>query len=303
MRILAIILLALFGAVAVWLWGAGGADQVSRWATDTQREVQNAMAGSIRALRTGQPGATLALWGLCFTYGFVHAAGPGHGKLVIGGYGVAARVPAKRLVGLAVASSLAQALTAVVLVYAAIWALGWGRKELTDVADRTMAPLSYALIIGVGLWLLLRGLRKVWRLRTPAHDHHHDHDHHGDGVCDTCGHAHGPTVEQAAEVRSMRDALAVIAAIAIRPCTGAIFLLILTQALGIYWAGIAGAFIMGLGTAAFTGLVALAAVTSRESALAQVASGPGSAKLMAGVEVLAGAVLTVLAAQLLLGSL
>lgn len=301
MRRAALILLALLGALCIWLWGFDGADQVSRWATATQRDVQNAMAAALRALRAGEPGALASLWGLCFAYGFVHAAGPGHGKLVIGGYGVGARVPLRRLLGLALASSLAQAATAVVLVYVAVWALGWGRAQMTEAADQVMAPLSYALIAGVGAWLLLRGVRKAAKLRAkPVHHHDHDHDHSHDGICDTCGHAHGPTIDQAAEVRSLRDAVAVIGSIAIRPCTGAIFLLILTHALGIDWAGIAGAFVMGLGTAAITGSVALAAVGLRESALSQMASSTSTARLMAAAEVLAGALITVLALQLLL---
>ncbi len=302
MRRAALIFLALLVALAVWLWGMGGADQVSRWAAATQRDVQNAMATALRSLKAGEPGALAALWGLCFAYGFVHAAGPGHGKLVIGGYGLGARVPAGRLAGLALASSVAQALTAVILVYAGVWLLGWGRDQMTGLADNVMAPLSYALIAGVGLWLLLRGLRKVLRqLRPPAHSHeHHHHDHdHTDGHCETCGHAHGPSLDQAASVRSLRDALVVIGSIAIRPCTGALFLLILTWRLGIDWAGIIGAIVMGLGTASITVLVALAAVGFRESALAQIASSRGTARLMAGAEVLAGLLVTALALQLL----
>lgn len=302
MRGLALGLLVVIAAAAIWLWAAGGTDVVSRWASETQRDVQNAMAGSIRALQAGRPGALAALWGLCFTYGFVHAAGPGHGKLVIGGYGVAARVAARRLAGLAVLSSLAQAVFAVLVVYGAIWALGWGRSQLTDLADNTMAPLSYALIIGIGLYLTLRGLRKLWRQMRPAsvveHTHHHTHDH--DGTCSDCGHKHGPSVEDAANVKSTRDAFAVIISIAIRPCTGAVFLLILTYALGLHFAGIIGALVMGLGTAAFTGLVALAAVGARESTLAQAASGQGTARVLAIAEIAAGAVLVALAAQLLL---
>lgn len=294
MRRLAVLLLALMLAGAVWLWGFGGADVISRWAAQTQRDVQNAMAASLRALRGGQPGALLALWGLCFSYGFVHAAGPGHGKLVIGGYGLGARVPARRLAGLAVASALAQAMVAVVLVYAALWLLGWGRAQLSETADQIMAPLSYALIAGVGVWLMVRGLRHA---RSQSRPHEHDHDH--DGVCQTCGHAHGPTPDQAAAVRSWRDAVAVVAAIAIRPCTGAIFLLLLTHALGLDWAGIAGALIMGLGTATFTGIVAVAAVGLRESTLAQAVSGPGTARLMICAEIAAGCLVTVLAMQLL----
>lgn len=289
-------LLVTLAGAAVWLWGFGGADAVSRFAAATQRETQNAMASSIRGIKTGQAGALIGLWGLCFTYGFVHAAGPGHGKLIIGGYGVGARVTARRLVGLAFASSLAQALSAVLIVGLALWVFGWGRTQMTDIADRTMAPLSYALIAAVGLWLLLRGLRKAWRLRAPVH-HHHDED----AVCQSCGHAHAPTPAQAANVTSLRDALAVVFSIAVRPCTGAIFLLILTHGLGIMLAGIAGAFIMGLGTASFTAIVAIAAVGARESVLAQTASAPQTAWLIVSAEVIAGGLIALVAMQLLLG--
>ena len=300
MRGLALAILAGAIALVIWVVGFGGNDLISRWATDTQRDVQNAMAQSIRALRAGEGGAMVTLWTLCFTYGFVHAAGPGHGKLIIGGYGLGARVPAKRLVGLAIASSLAQAVTAILLVTVALWLLGWGREQMTTVADQVMAPLSYGLIAAIGLWLMIRGLRSAWRMRRPAHTH--DHAHEGDGVCSTCGHAHGPTIEQAAEVRSVKDAIAVITSIAIRPCTGALFLLILTHALGILWAGIVGTLIMGLGTAAFTGLIALMA-GFRESSLMQAATGTGAARLMVAVEVLVGGVVLVLALQLMLRSL
>lgn len=61
------LLVTLVGA-AVWLWGFGGADAVSRFAAATQRETQNAMAGSIRGIKTGQAGALIGLWGLCFTF-------------------------------------------------------------------------------------------------------------------------------------------------------------------------------------------------------------------------------------------
>ena len=290
-----LVILGSLGAIALWLWAFGGADQAVRLAADTQRDVQNAMAAALRALRAGEPGALATLWGLCFAYGFVHAAGPGHGKLVIGGYGAGTRVPARRLAGMALGASLAQAMTAVLLVYAAVFLFGWGRQETTGVADDVLAPLSYALIGAVGLWLLIRGVRHL----RPQQDHAHE----GDGdVCTSCGHAHGPTLEQAKTVRSLRDALIVIGTIAVRPCTGALFLLILTWRLGIDWAGIIGAFVMGLGTASITVLVAFAAVGFRESALQLVSHG-GVARALAWVEILAGGIVLVLAGQLVLRSL
>ena len=293
MRIAAGVLLAVFAGLALWLWGFGGADDVSRVATEAQRNAQNAMAGSLRALQAGQPGALAGLWGLCFAYGFVHAAGPGHGKLVIGGYGVGARVPLRRLSMLALASSLAQALTAVVFVYTAVLVLGWTRQQVSGAADQVMAPLSYGLIGLIGVYLLWRGIKA---LRTrPAHDHDGGH-------CHTCGHAHGPTVAQAQAMTGWREAVSIIGAIAIRPCTGAVFLLILTWRLDLVWAGIIGSFVMGLGTATITMLVAFAAVGLRESALAQMAGSVTVARMMAAVQMLMGGIVVVLALQLMLRS-
>ena len=110
-------------------------------------------------------------------------------------------------------------------------------------------------------------------------------------------------MEQAEAVTSIRDALAVIAAIAIRPCTGAVFLLILTWRLGLDWAGVVGAFVMGLGTATITMTVALAAVSMRESALAQVAGSTQTARVMAIAQILAGIIVALLSGQLMLRTL
>lgn len=280
-------------ALVLWLWALGGADQIMRLATDTQRDVQNAMAAALRGLRAGEAGALATLWGLCFAYGFVHAAGPGHGKLVIGGYGTGSRVTARRLAGLALAASLAQAVAAILLVYVAALLLGWGRGQMTGLADEVLAPLSYGLIGAVGLWLVARGLRHLWWA-----GHEHPRDGH-DAVCAHCGHAHGPTAAQAAAVHNWRDALIVIGAIAVRPCTGALFLLILTWRFGIDYAGIIGAFVMALGTASITVLVAVTSVGVRESTLRLVNHG-ALARAGAWIEICAGGVVAILAAQLVL---
>ncbi|WP_083225689.1 nickel/cobalt transporter [Neptunicoccus sediminis] len=302
-----ILLIFAVGAAAAMLllWIGGGFDAIAVWAASMQRDFQNAMAGALRGLRAGDPGATLGLMGVCFAYGFFHAVGPGHGKILIGGYGLGARVAMLRLAGIALVSSLAQAVTAVVLVYCGILILGWGSKQLVGAAEDFFAPASYAAILLVGAWLVLRGLRRLWRDRQPhiaAHVQPHDHTGHGE-VCADCGHRHGPTPEEAARVSSLRDLLVLVGAIAMRPCTGAIFLLILTWRMGIVTAGIMGTFAMALGTASVTVAVALAAVGLRESTLQGLRSAPVLRVAVPVLELAAGSIVVIVAAQLLRAAL
>lgn len=292
--VLSLAALALVG-LAIWLWGLGGAGQVTLWAKTGQAETQRAMARLLRALQAGDPGALAALLGLCFAYGFFHAAGPGHGKILIGGYGVAARVGALRLSALALASSLAQALSAVLLVYAGVFVFDLTRQHMVGLAEEFMAPISYGAIALVGVWLALRGTR---RLRALA-DRRHKHDH--DGSCASCGHRHGPALAEAEAVTGWRDAVALIGAVAIRPCTGALFLLILTWRMGLELAGLLGVLAMGLGTASVTLAVALGSVTLREGALARLAEaeGNGVARALPLMEIGAGVIIAALSLQLL----
>ena len=299
-------------AALALVWALGGLEMLGRWAAEVQRALQAPLAGAVRAVKAGEPAAWAGLLSVCFLYGLAHAAGPGHGKFLIGGYGVARRVRLLPLAGVALASSLAQAGVAVALVYAGVLALGWTRERMVGMAEGALAMASWAAIAAIGLWLVWRGARGVLHgLRSEQvaqdgghghdrhdHDHHHDHHHHDHGAECGCGHAHGPTVEEVAQLTGWRDTAALIASVAVRPCSGALFLLILTFQLGIGAAGVAGAFAMGLGVAVVTIGVAVLAVWSREGALA----GLGEARIwrmMPVLELAAGAVIAALALGML----
>ena len=290
---------------AVLFWAYGGMDQLTIWATEGQRKFQNAMARALRGIRSGDPQALATLLIVCFSYGFFHAVGPGHGKVLIGGYGVGRRVGLFKLSSIALMSSLAQAVAAIILVYAGVFVLNWSRKQMVDITEKMMAPISYAAIALIGLWLLWRGLRTFRRQMKARHTHdNHDHNHdHADGTCSGCGHRHAPSADEIAQLHSWRDTLILIAGIAIRPCSGALFLLVLTWRMGIELAGILGALAMGLGTGSVTVAVAIASVLFRGSALKSAGTSQRLALMVPVLEITAGSLVVIIALQLLRSSL
>ena len=293
-----VLTLALVAAVMlVAFWAAGGLDMVQARAMEAQRSFQTALARALRALHGAEPGALATLWGVAFAYGFLHAVGPGHGKFLLGAYGAGTRVPLARMMGMGLAASLAQAGTAIALVYGGVALFALSRAQIEAVSEAWMTPLSLLAIAALGLWLVWRGVRGLARMqaRTPAlavaggghgtHHHHHPHD----APCAECGHRHLPDAGQVARIGSVREAALVIGAIALRPCTGALFLLILTWRMGLEWQGITAALAMGLGTASVTVAVGGLAVMARDGALVWSGRIGRMAALAPAVELLAGA--------------
>ncbi len=279
-----------------WFWFSGGFDRLGLWAAMQQRDFQNAIAGGLRRVRSGEMAAMTGVLAACFAYGLAHAAGPGHGKVLIGGYGVARKVPMLRLSLIALAASLGQAVTAVLLVYTGVLILNLGRERMVDMTEAVMAPISYGAIALIGLWLMWRGLRKLVS-RQQVHDH--VHEGHGE-TCSSCGHAHGPSLDQVDKVGTLREALVLIGGIAVRPCTGALFVQIITWQMGIGLLGVAGAFAMAIGTALITIFVGLAAGGLRGGMLAGLSGAPQFARAVAGIEALAGLAVAFIAGGLLL---
>jgi nickel/cobalt transporter (NicO) family protein len=121
---------------------------------------------------------------------------------------------------------------------------------------------------------------------TSEHFHcHGDHRQHEELEVLPWGHAHGPEPEQLAGPGGWRRGLSAVVAVGLRPCSGAIIVLVFALAQGLFWAGIASTFVMGLGTAITVGAVATLAVGAKGLAksISQKPIGGGGV-LMRGIE-------------------
>jgi nickel/cobalt transporter (NicO) family protein len=233
------------------------------WLREKQRALYGAMSGALRQMRSGSD--SLAAWSLLmlgFGYGIFHAAGPGHGKTVISAWLLATESELKRGILISFLSSIVQALSAIAIVSAVLFVIG-GAVSATRQAAGLLESVSYALIAGLGLYL-------IWTALRPAHAHH-DHHHHDHSHC---GHSHVP---EAKNVRgadwSLAKAASMSMAIGLRPCTGAILVLLAAYPLGLYWAGIASVFAMAVGT--FITVSAIAAIAVYARHIAQRLAGRG----------------------------
>jgi nickel/cobalt transporter (NicO) family protein len=139
-----------------------------------------------------------------------------------------------------------------------------------------------------------------------AHDHHHGHDHDHDDEESVLpwGHAHGPEPEQLAGPGGWRRGLAAIVAVGLRPCSGAIIVLVFALAQGLFLAGIASTFVMGIGTAITVAAIATLAVGAKTVAKRFAATRTGYGTLMLrGIEVGAAVVVIAFGVLLLTGTI
>ncbi len=267
--------------------------------------------------------AVWLLLALSFAYGVFHAAGPGHGKAVISAYMVSSGETAKRGIALSFMAAFVQALSAVTIVSVAAIVFRVTAVTMTRATD-WFEILSYALVALVGGWLLWSktlggghhhhhhhhhhagaseaGHEDHHHHDHDDHDHAHDHDHdhghdhaHGDGAVSGPVRTWGETLSQA---------WSAILAVGVRPCSGAIIVLVFALSQGLFLAGVAATFVMALGTGLTVASLAVLAVTARGVAvrLSGIDS-PVTGRIVRVAEILAAAAVLVLGLVMLGGAL
>ena len=207
--------------------------QAYNWLLTQQQRLNRELANAIKDLKAaGSINAALVLGFIGFSYGVLHAAGPGHGKAIISSYVLANQETVRRGIMLSFLSAFIQALSAIVLVGILAIALNATSMEMR-VAEGWIETVSWAFVTAVGAWLLYGQIRQIiarrqaapansgaGKIRThthsrtsvPATAHREDHVHTHDCGCahdhsqtqpshahehahdhdDCCGHAHMP---------------------------------------------------------------------------------------------------------------
>jgi ABC-type nickel/cobalt efflux system permease component RcnA len=263
------------------------------WILSVQSGFYASLQSGVREMK--QNGSALySLLLVGFAYGVFHAAGPGHGKGVISAYLVADEKALRKGFALSLAAALVQALVAIAIVAIVSLALRATASTMNKLAMNVELAsfLAVALLGAVIAWRKAgKFLGVVALARNPYA-----------AVQDDCDHVHMPPPEELGRLKRLRDMAGVALAAGIRPCAGALIVLVFALSQGVFAAGIAATFAMALGTALTTGAIAALAVFFKAAAL-RIAGGRGAsgAIAIAGLELLAAAFVFVLGASLLYG--
>jgi nickel/cobalt exporter len=288
----------------------GSAQGVSGWILAQEAGFYRLLSGAIRAAK--QSGA--AAWGLAglsLAYGIFHAAGPGHGKMVIASYMLANERALRRGLVIAFGAAVLQGFSAIAIVGIGALVFKATAKHMTMAAN-VVEIASYAGIVvlgGVLVYVKGAALLSVWRAAPAvavavaaggparaflADDCSLDHVH-GPG----CAHFRAPDPRTLGAGFSWKSALLTMMAAGSRPCSGAILVLVFALAQGIFPAGVFAVLAMSLGTAITTAALASTAVLAKSVAVKYSRAGFGRA-LIAGRLLEAGAALAVLGLGLVL---
>ena len=233
-----------------------------------QRDLQQSLSAAMRRVELDGFRASLMLIALSFGYGVFHAAGPGHGKIIITTYLLSHESQLRRGVILAFASSLVQGATAIIIVSLAVWILDLSMRQTSGItSDVEIASFALIVVVG-GMIALARAVRlaKSFAGKTVpdshhAHKHAHKHSHKHSHT-----HSHGPSPDDLQSPLSLRTFAGIVMSIGIRPCSGAVIVLLLAYSLGLHMAGLFSVLAMSLGTALTVSVLAGISVYLREVA-------------------------------------
>ena len=259
---LALFLLLALGT-GLWLWHAW--PQVMLKSIVWQRELNQQLSALLQAVAANPTRAGGSLLAFSFIYGVLHALGPGHGKIVITTWLATHPSKLKSSIGLTLAASLLQGLVAIALVVVVLTLLALPARQL-HLSSFWLEKGSYALVGVLGIILCWRAVKKLRLLmRKPAFKsftpHHVHHANCG------CGHQHMPDPQQMESGNDWRARLMIVLSMGMRPCSGAIMVLLFSKVVGVFSWGVVSALAMAAGTSITISSLALLVHSFRQMAV------------------------------------
>lgn len=181
-----------------------------------------------------------------FIYGLLHSLGPGHGKFIVSSYLLTHPSRYKSSLYLTVCGAFLQAITAITLVLVGKYIFSKSMRSINHQAH-DLTSFSFYFIIALGMFMLLQIVYFYYKDDKEAAER-----------CSCCSH-HQPLGEI-----PYNHSISMVLSIGLRPCTGALMVLLLASTVGSYWLGVVSALMMAFGTAITTSIVAWCTISGKK---------------------------------------
>jgi len=258
-----IIVSLLVGLLSYLSW-----DAAIYWVVESQQSLHEALGAHVHNVKANPYEHGVALIILSFLYGVFHAIGPGHGKAVIMTYVGSHRETIRNGILISAAAAMLQSVVAIFLVVTLVNLLHLKLADVRAYGD-DITVVSYYLVMLLGgilvvtalgrLGLIRFFLSNIQRIVKPAgvSKPRHTHTNHNSSCCG-CSHTYVPEQRESAW-----KALTVIGSMGLRPCSGAIVVLIYSHLVGVMGFGIVATLVMGLGTGLSVSMLAVLTIHAR----------------------------------------
>lgn len=210
-----------------------------------QKEFNKKLSILVNEIKSGKKGAIFLIIFFSFLYGIIHAAGPGHGKTLVGSYFLSKNAPFVKgaIAGfsIAVIHSIS-AISIIGLIYLFI-------KKSTLVNfenyNHVIRSISYSLIVLIGFFMITKTIYTIFKHKFFNND------------------------ENAFIEKSIKnkDFKAIVSAAGIVPCPGAAMILIFSMNEGLFFIGIISVLFMSIGMALTITIIAEIIIISKKAGI------------------------------------
>ena len=254
--------------------------KLSNEINNLQRELNNSLSTLSRKINEEEDfGILFLLLGIALLYGFIHALGPGHGKIIIVSYALSNPLKAKQGILLGIFIAVIHTLSAIFLVSILYFILKSTYSGYSQEPKKIIFLVSYGLIACMGAFLIVKTIivdilklnKKSWNSKTKIDERQN----------------------------KIQNLILPAFIIGLVPCEGAILILIFSISINAYLLGIMLTAAMSLGMALTISIIGIITIYSKKGVLKLVSAKTGIVKTISIVIQIIGAVLILLFGLLL----
>ena len=240
-----------------------------------QRDLNSSLTTLSRKINEEKDlGVFFMLLGIALFYGFIHALGPGHGKIIMVSYALSNPLKVRQGILLGIFIAVIHTCSAIFLVSTLYFILKSTYSGYSQEPKKIISLVSYGLIVCMGVFLIAKTIIvDIVKLNNKKQK---------------------PEIKDKARQNKFQNLILPALIIGLVPCEGAVLILIFSITINSYYLGIILAMVMSFGIAITISLMGIITIYSKKGALKLISAKKGLIKIISIIIQLLGAIIILL---------